>query len=77
MEYAFPILFFAGVIFMVYRTVKTNNLPSNNFTPFDDIVEGKKGNEYSHFKHSDSKQIFDDEEEEKRRQNYLVLSPFS
>lgn len=52
---------------MVYRMVKTNNLPSNNFTPFDDIVEGKKGDEYSHFKHSNSKRIVDDEDEEKSK----------
>lgn len=67
MEYVLPIIFFVAVIFMVYRMIKTNNLPSNNFTPFDDITEGKKGAEYSHFKHFDSKQTFDDEEKEKNK----------
>lgn len=62
MEYALPIIFFIVVIFMVYRMVKTNNLPSNNFTPFDDITEGRKGDEYSHYKHSDSKSTFKDDE---------------
>jgi hypothetical protein len=30
------------VVVLVFKAIRKGNLPENNYTPFDDIIEGKK-----------------------------------
>lgn len=34
--------FVSAIAFFIFRTIKKNKLPSNEYTPFDDIQSGRK-----------------------------------
>jgi hypothetical protein len=37
-------LFVFGISYIIFKAIKTKSLPSNNYTPSDDIDQGKKDN---------------------------------
>lgn len=42
MEYIFLVFIIGAVAFITYKSLKRKQFPSNNYTPFDDLMEGKK-----------------------------------
>lgn len=45
MEYFFIAFVVFGVSFSIFKTIRKRKLPSNNYTPFDDITMGKSDKE--------------------------------
>ncbi|MEH7346688.1 hypothetical protein V7122_22835 [Bacillus sp. JJ1532] len=50
MAYIFSAIIMLALAFTIYKITRKRKLPSNNYTPFDDITEGKSGEdkEYRH-----------------------------
>ncbi|MEH7121894.1 hypothetical protein V7127_01470 [Bacillus sp. JJ1773] len=50
MAYVFSAIIVLAVVLMIFKVIRNRKLPSNNYTPFDDIAEGKSGEdkEYRH-----------------------------
>ena len=44
MPYLFMFIIILSIGFIIFRIFKRNSLPSNNYTPFDNIIEGKNKN---------------------------------
>jgi len=42
MGYVFTAIVLFVVFYSIYRIITSGKLPSNNYTPFDDLAEGKK-----------------------------------
>ncbi len=45
MAYIFSAIIVVAVVLMIIKIIRKRKLPSNNYTPFDDITEGKTGND--------------------------------
>jgi hypothetical protein len=41
MGYIFTAIILFAVFYSIYKVIRSGKLPSNNYTPFDDIAEGK------------------------------------
>ena len=41
MGYVFTAIVLIAVIYSIYKVILHGKLPSNNYTPFDDLAEGK------------------------------------
>ncbi|MEW8969106.1 hypothetical protein [Mesobacillus jeotgali] len=42
MGYVFTAIVLFVVFYSIYKIITSGKLPSNNYTPFDDLAEGKK-----------------------------------
>ena len=58
-------LFFVCITYIVYRMLKNKKIPTNNYTPFDDLVNGNKPDENQEKILVDSKHETDYEEKTK------------
>ena len=38
----FPVFIVIGLLYTFWKVLKKKKMPSNNYTPFDDITEGRK-----------------------------------
>ncbi|KAA0541802.1 hypothetical protein FZW96_21590 [Bacillus sp. BGMRC 2118] len=48
MTYIFLLFLIAVIAFVTIRTIKNKRFPSNNYTPYDDIISGKTDNNSKH-----------------------------
>lgn len=55
MEYIFLFFLIALIAFVTIRGLKNKGFPSNNYTPFDDLVNGKTEDTNHHVHYQDSK----------------------
>jgi uncharacterized sodium:solute symporter family permease YidK len=42
MGYVFTFIVLFVVFYLIFKIIRSGNLPSNHYTPFDDLTEGKK-----------------------------------
>ena len=45
MGYILTAIVLSVVFYSIYKIITSGKLPSNNYTPFDDLTEGKKPND--------------------------------
>ena len=41
MGYVLTVIVLFVVFYLIFKIIRSGKLPSNNYTPFDDLVEGK------------------------------------
>ncbi|MGV2940208.1 hypothetical protein AB5I83_11495 [Mesobacillus sp. LC4] len=42
MGYVFTAIVLFVVFYSIFKMIRSGKMPSNNYTPFDDLAEGKK-----------------------------------
>ncbi|CAM4118776.1 hypothetical protein [Mesobacillus thioparans] len=42
MGYVFTFIVLFVVFYLIFKVIRSGKLPSNNYTPYDDLTEGKK-----------------------------------